>query len=138
MSDTLLFTVIPFHLLVVLVPISAFVLYKFPQAFHYLLALFLGVLVGYINLHTDEEIFPVLLLIAFGLFLGFTQAKKSWLYVVLLAMWVPLGEFVSLLARHKHTIDFISSMVAFLPASVGVYAGVFLRRASERSSAHLI
>ena len=53
MHHQLWITVISFHLMVVFLPVAMVLLYKRPDAWHFTLALFVGLLTGFINLHSD-------------------------------------------------------------------------------------
>ncbi len=138
MSTQIAFTVIGFHLLVILLPVSMLVLFKWPQAWHHMIAVFLGLLTGYINLHSGEIQFPILLLLVFGFFIAFSRPVKVWQFAVLLAMWIPIGQFILILAEGKlHPVfqEGIFSLVAFVPAFIGTSAGVVVRRANAHFSA---
>lgn len=130
MNSQLAFTIIGFHVLVIFLPISMVVLFKWPQAWHHILALFLGLLTGYINLHSDEVQFPVLHLLVFGFFIAFSQPKGAWQFALLLAMWIPIGQFITIYVEGKTQAiiqEGVFSLVAFIPALMGTYAGVAVR-----------
>lgn len=130
MNTQLAFTVIGFHLLVLLLPISMIVLFRWPQAWHHMIAIFLGLLTGYINLHSDEIQFPILLLLVFGFFIAFSRPTDAWQFALLLAMWIPIGQFILILVEgksHSFVQEGILSFVAFIPAFIGTYAGVAVR-----------
>ncbi|MEK7672090.1 MAG: hypothetical protein AAB344_07710 [Bacteroidota bacterium] len=138
MNTQLAFTMIGFHLLVIFLPISMVVLFKWPQAWHHMIALFLGLLTGYINLASDEVQFPALLLIAFGFFIAFSHPKGAWQFALLLAIWIPVGELVrSLLEGNIEAIlqEGFLPFVAFVPALLGTYAGITIRWAVTQYSA---
>ena len=78
MSQQLWFTVIAFHTIVLFLPFSMMILYRRPKSWNSIFALFLGLVVAFIDLQTDEVQFPSLLLLAFGFFLGFAQPKRAW------------------------------------------------------------
>ena len=78
MNAQVLFTMVWFHTLVLFLPLSMFLLYRWPSLWHHLLAIFLGIITGLIDLRSDEVQFPALLLIIFGFFLGFSQPTRAW------------------------------------------------------------
>ncbi len=130
MNAHLVCTVIGFHLLVVLFPVTIFVLWKWPATWHIMLALFLGVLIGYLNLHSDEIQFPALLLLVLGFFIGFSHPHDAWVFALLLAMWIPIGQFLSTYfydRTDRFVQEGILSLIAFVPAFAGTYAGVAVR-----------
>ncbi len=138
MNTQLAFTVIGFHLLVIFLPIAMFILFKWPQAWHHMIALFLGLLTGYINLHSDEVQFPVLLLLVFGFFIAFSQPKGAWQFALLLAMWIPAGQFIRIFVEGRTEgiwQEGFFSLVAFIPSLIGTYVGVAVRWAVTHFSA---
>lgn len=137
MDPKLLFTVTGFHLLVALVPLAMLLIYARPALYRWTLAVYLGVLTGFINLQSDEVQFPALLLIAFGFFLGYQERERIWLVPLLLAIWVPLGQCLRLWADPASgsvMSDGLMSFLAFLPAIAGTAGGYILRTASQRAT----
>lgn len=136
MSREVLFTVVMFNSLVLFVPVAMFLLNMRPQLWHYLLALFLGLVIGWIDLRAVEVQPTVLLLLVFGLFLGFAQPRHAWRWALLLAVWIPLGGFVALVVGLRTPAPVeptaLASFIAFIPAFIGTYAGVLVNRASSR------
>jgi hypothetical protein len=126
---------ITFYLMVLSVPVAAFLLFKWPRLWHLLLALYLGLLVGLTDLRTDDPQLPALLLITFGLFLGFAQPKAAWRWALVLGLWVPALGFIAFAVKvtPAQLSDVFFSFIALVPALVGAYAGVFVRRLSSRS-----
>ena len=129
MPESTLTTVITFNSLALLLPILMIVLYRKPDFLQTALSIFAGFLIGMINLRSNEVQFPVLLLLSFGFFVGFSRREHAWMRALLLAMWVPLGQCVEYVL-HLDTIKFgpevIGSLMAFVPAFIGVYSGVLL------------
>jgi hypothetical protein len=127
MHQLLLYTIIPFHLLVVFLLVAMFLLSKRPQLWYHLLALFTGLVVGFIDLHSDEIQLPALLLLAFGFFLGFAQPKNAWRWALYLGIWVPIFGNLRIFIEgtpDKLISEGLGSLLALLPAFLGVYAGV--------------
>jgi hypothetical protein len=136
MSKEILFTVVVFNSLVLFIPVAMFLLYKRPRLWHYLLALFLGLMIGWIDLRSVEVQPTVLLLLVFGLFLGFAQPRHAWRWAVILAVWIPLGGLVALVAGLRTPAPaepgVAGSFIAFIPALIGSYCGAFVNWASTR------
>jgi len=129
-----LFTVVTFNLMILFLPVAALLLFKWPRLWHLLLALYLGLLVGLTDLRTDDPQLPALLLITFGLFLGFAQPQAAWRWALILGLWVPALGFIASAASvtTAQLSDVFFSFIALVPALVGVYAGVFVHRLSSR------
>ncbi|MGA9405794.1 MAG: hypothetical protein WBW71_01550 [Bacteroidota bacterium] len=126
MPARLFITVIGFNFLVVIFLAGVVVVYFRPHHFGIMASLFFGWLTGFINLGTSEPQFPALLLLAFGFFLGFTTPKSIWKYAVILGVFVPLSQFISILVTDQKELlfsDGVGSFVAFLPAFGGAYLG---------------
>ena len=135
MPPQTLFTVITFNLMILFLPVAALLLFKWPRLWHLLLALYLGLLVGLTDLRTDDPQLPALLLITFGLFLGFAQPTAAWRWALVLGLWIP---FLGLIARaagvtNAQFSDVLFSLVALVPALIGAYAGVLVRRFTSRA-----
>jgi hypothetical protein len=129
MPVKLLFTIVGFNLLVVIFLVGVVVVYFRPNQFGMMAALFLGWLTGFINLSTSEAQFPVLLLLAFGFFLGFTTPKNVWKQAIVLGLFVPLSQFIWIEVMHQNELFFsdgVGSLISFLPAFGGVYLGKFV------------
>jgi hypothetical protein len=132
MSKQVLLTVILFYSLVLFIPIAAALLYVRPRLWHYLLALFLGIVVGWWDLGATDVQGIVLLLLVLGLFMGFAQPKQAWRWALLLAMFVPSIAFaaVALGVKTFSANETLGSMIAFLPALIGAYSGALVSRAA--------
>ena len=129
MSEHLAIIFIGFNTLLGAMVLAIILSYVRPALFPWCMAGFLGLLVGYINLLTDATQFPVMLLLAFGFFMGYQTRKRVWLVPVLLAFWVPGGELLQLLFGTLHgpgTMPF-GPLLAFVPAAIGTAVGGFLR-----------
>ena len=129
MPAKLLFTIVGFNLLVVIFLVGVVVIYFRPSQFGMMASLFLGWLTGFINLSTSEAQFPVLLLLAFGFFLGFTTPKSVWKQAIVLGLFVPLSQFIWIEVTHQNELFFsdgVGSLISFLPAFGGVYLGKFV------------
>lgn len=130
MNDQILLTVIGFHSLVLLFPISMVLLWKWPKLWHQLLALVLGVLIGFLDLRSDDPQFAVLLLLMFGSFLGFAQPERAWRGALILGAGVPIFQFLKITIEGtsgKLLTEAIFSVLAFIPPIIGVYTGVVIQ-----------
>jgi hypothetical protein len=131
MPAQLLLTIVSFNLMVMLLLVCMIAIYRKPASWPTALCLFLGYLVGFVDLQVSEVQFPVLLLLAFGFFIGFSSRNRALLHGVLLAGWVPLGALVKYLAMPgalKFGPEVFGSLLAFVPAFVGIGIGVVMQR----------
>ncbi len=131
-----LFAVIAFNSLVLFIPIAAVLLWRWPRMWMHLFTLFLGIVVGLVDLRSSEPQFAALLLLVFGLFAGFAQPRRAWLWALLLGIWVPILGILSYmlhLSAGTNTEAFTST-IALIPAFVGAYAGAIIKRLSAAES----
>ncbi len=133
MPTQTLWTVIGFNSLVMVFAIMVLALRWRPQWWPTMLTLFAGMLIGFLEPRTEEIIFIVFLLIAFGFFAGFAQPRHAWRWAILLAVWVPLNEAFAMTigARTVAQPNLLASFFAFVPAFVGTYAGVLVHQLSH-------
>ena len=138
MPTQTLWTVIGFNSLALMLPLTMALLWWKPQLWLAMLTVFAGMMVGFITPRSSELQFPLLLLIAFGFFAGFSQPRHAWRWAVLLAIWVPINEaFAQLLGARTATADapnIAASFFAFAPAFIGAYAGVLVHRVSSAAN----
>jgi hypothetical protein len=123
--DSVLATVILFHTLVASFILAGVAVGARPSLWHYALALFLGLLVGFINLRTNEIQLPALLVLAFGFFLGSSQPRRAWRRTLLIAIWIPCGEFIRAVVQANGVIqlsDTLTSCVSFVFGFTGTHA----------------
>jgi len=129
MPAKLLFTVVGFNMLFVIFLAGVVITYFRPNRFGTMASLFLGWLAGFVDLNSTEPQFVVLLLLAFGFFIGFVTPQKVWKHALLLGAFVPLGQFMWIIATdHWGTIvpEGFGALIAFLPAFGGSYLGQFI------------
>ncbi|HTR81984.1 MAG TPA: hypothetical protein VMM58_10175 [Bacteroidota bacterium] len=137
MPAKLLVTIIGFNSLAVIFLAAIIIIYLRPGQFGIMASVFLGWLTGFINLGSTEAQFPVLLLLAFGFFIGFITQKKVWKYAFILGAFVPLSEIVSIAVLHPDAswfADGAGSLIAFVPAFMGVYLGKFIAPSQHSSN----
>src|SRR5438874_3980652 len=130
MSSQTLWTVLNFNGLVLAFLLMMLALSARPQWWQAMLTLFAGLLIGFMEPRTEEIIFIVFLLFAFGFFAGFVQPRGAWRWAILLAMWVPLNELFALVmnVRLVEPPNPAAGLFAFVPALLGTYMGVLLQR----------
>ena len=129
MPTKFLVTIIGFNFLVVIFLAGVVLVYFRPNHFGIMMSLFLGWLTGFINLGTSEPQLPVLLLLAFGFFVGFITPTSVWKHAIVLGVFVPLSQFIWIVVTHQRELiisDSVGSFIAFLPAFGGAYLGKFL------------
>jgi hypothetical protein len=93
-------------------------------------ALAIGLVIGYIDLHSTEVQFPALLILVGGFVFGFIQPRGAWRWGVSLGLGVPLahliGSFFNLLPPFQTEIFGLIGLPLIF-ALAAVYAGSLLR-----------
>jgi len=133
MTPTALYSMVSFYFLVSFFFASVVFVYVSPNRWHILLTIFLGLVTAFIEVQSYEVSFSVLLLLAFGFFLGFTKPATPFRTASLFAIWLPLMTFFHLAMTGSKS-SFVSagvgSFVAFIPAVGGSYLGALIRKHS--------
>jgi hypothetical protein len=137
MSIQTWFTVIAFNALVLGLFIAAIILWRKPELWLHLWTLFVGVLVGLMDVRATEVQMAILLLLGFGFFAGFNQPRRAWRWGLLLGVWVPLFAFIAVGVglTQWHMQAQLGSIMALVPAFLGTYAGVLIKKLSARAQA---
>ena len=97
------------------------------------IALVLGLIVGWLDLHITEVIITIIGLFTAGLVLGLLQPAAAWRWPVLVVIGLPLMVVIAHMS-HMQTaepaqLDIGVALVALLFVFAGTYAGVFIRYA---------
>lgn len=126
-------TKVIFYTLVIFLPVMMAVLSRRPEWWQYLFALFLGLVTSWIEVASVGVQLPALLLIVFGMFMGFARPKSAWLSGLLLGVWIPLSHSAAVIVGLEpyQPGQTISSLLALLFAFAGTYLGVLVSRISK-------
>jgi hypothetical protein len=96
-----------------------------------LVTLALGTLVGYTDLRAEEVQPAVLLLLSFGVLMGAAYPEGAWRRALMLGLSVPLAHVISHYTGRALPYPvprFADTFLALIPAFIGSYIGVALRR----------
>lgn len=94
-------------------------------------AVLLGLIVGWLDLHVTEVLIPIMTLMSFGLLFGFVQPRAAWRWALMLALGIPVMEFVAV----KFSIETVEPVnvnlgvviIACAFTLLGTYLGVLIR-----------
>jgi len=104
------------------------------------IALVLGLVVGWLDLHVTEVVVTIVSLLAVGLLLGLLQPSAAWRWAVLIAIGLPLMATVARLSAMQTAeparLDARITLVALAFGLLGSYAGVFIRRMVRAITSH--
>jgi hypothetical protein len=95
------------------------------------LAIVLGLIAAYAALHGAGDLLVYVLLFMFGGLLGYIAPESPWRWGLVLGIWVPIGEIVyamSLPSGAPPAAQLLQPLLALVPAFLGAYAGMLLRR----------
>lgn len=96
-----------------------------------LVTLALGTLVGFTDLRAEEVQPAVLMIVSFGALLGAAYPEGAWRRALMLGLSVPVAHLV---AQYTGRVlpypvpHFLDTFLALIPAFVGTYLGVGLRK----------
>ena len=127
------FTIISFNSMAAYVPLSALILYMRPGSWPYLLSIFNGLLIAFIDLGASEVQVPALLLLAFTFFTGFASPRAAWRWGIITGMWVPVFHIVRVSLEKNSAFSLHEdwgSLLALVFAFAGSYGGSFIQRIS--------
>ncbi len=128
-----------FNSLLLFVFLSAIALWRKPSLWLYLFTLFLGFIVGWLDLKTTEVSSSVLMLLTFGFFAGFAQPRRAWLWGLFLGIWVPVLSFIAanLRVTSPTSTELVTSFLALVFSLAGAFAGAVVRRFAAREAIDL-
>ncbi len=130
MSPQNLLNYIIFNSLLLFMVAAAIALWLKPRLWLPLFTLFLGFIVGWLDLSSSEVSSSVLMLLMFSFFAGFAQPRRAWLSALLLGIWVPIFGLLAanLHVTHLTSAEMIASLLPLVFTFAGAYAGFVARR----------
>ncbi len=127
-TTSTLVAAVGFHTLVVVLLAIAVSLCFRPLLWLPLLAVFLGLLTGFIDLLSHEVQLPALMLLASSFFVAFARPLHPWRWALLIGVWLPAGGLIQQLALKTSAPPpghAALSLLALVPAMLGAYGGAF-------------
>jgi len=96
----------------------------------YLLATFLGVCAGVLEVKIGDLLFTALIVLASTLLLGMLRPERPWRWPLVVGVGVPVVTFLAylFLAERPYRAQIYESFLAFLPGIAGAYGGSVARR----------
>ena len=98
-----------------------------------ILAVVLGLAIGWLDVHTTEVSVTIAALLAAGGLCGLAQPRAPWRWAILIALGLPIvaaaARFAGLVTAEPIRLDPLVALVAAVFALVGCYTGAFMRRA---------
>lgn len=133
MTNQGIFNWILFNALILYLPIAAVILWQRPKTWLLLLTIFLGIVIGWLDMKTTEASVSALLLLTLGFFCGFAQPKRAWLSALALGAGVPLFAWLATFLQLNllTSVEQVTSLLALVFSFGGAYAGVLVRCVSK-------
>lgn len=99
------------------------------EAIFYLLAAAWGIAAGWVEVAVDDLLFTALLVLTGCMLLGMLRPRWPWRWVVVVGIFIPLSEIGAFLisSLRPTRAQIWGSFLAFLPGTVGAYAGALFR-----------
>ena len=108
---------------------------KTPENSAVIVAIILGVVAGGVDLAAGSPQVAPALIVVFAFLLSLTYPRRAWMWALLTAMFVPLVNTLVVELGYPHfrrPESVYLSYLAFVPAFIGAYSAVFLRRYSAK------
>jgi hypothetical protein len=114
-------------------------LVSLPKTWPHLLALAAGLLIGYVDLRTEEVWSGLTSLLLVVFIFGLLHPHQAWQWALLVGVGLPLAYLVALWIGYTlpcrpgfgcptvNTITTLQTFKALVPAFVGAYSGAFLK-----------
>lgn len=99
----------------------------------YAVAVVLGSFTGYVDVRVNDLMLTAVLACGFAMFLSFLKPVRPWLWALLVAIFIPLGQVAAywLAKQSASRAEIWEAALAFLPANAGAYGGFALRLAIQ-------
>ena len=101
------------------------------EALAWLAAIAIGAFAVHVDLHNDEVQAAVLVLLVGGGLLGMIVPHRAWRWALILGLSIMVGDYAApqlhLIARQPAPVNW-GALVALIPAFIGTYVGVGVRR----------
>ena len=96
-------------------------------------AVCVGLIIGYVDWHVDEVQVPILLIAGSSFIFSLFSGDKAWLWGLMIGCGVPIshiiGRAMGFQENYPVNPNIFVTFLAFIPAFVGAYCGVLLRKA---------
>ena len=91
-----------------------------------------GFSAGAVDFRNDEPQAAVLVIVVFAGLLGFVQPRKAWRWAIIIGLGVPVVYLISTALGYQPKSvpepGWYASLIALIPAFIGTYGGVLLRK----------
>jgi hypothetical protein len=96
----------------------------------YILAVALAMFTGFVDMHNDEVQAALLVILVGSATLAFIEPRAAWRWALILGLSIPVTYLIVPLVDYTTPFQMDSywgTFLAFVPAFIGAYGGVFLR-----------
>jgi len=125
------FIMLAFYLMCAYLPVSAICLFFRPASWPYLLALFLGLFLGVLDLGATDVQGTAILLLTLSMFVAYASPRAPWRWGILTGIWVPafgIARWYAAGSPHLHAGGPWDASMALMFSFAGSYAGSLIHR----------
>ncbi len=103
------------------------------DVFYYCLAVLSGVAAGWVSIKVGDLLLTAMMVLAASMLLGVLSPQKPWRWVMLVAVFVPLVEWLAFfyLSEKPSRAQIYESFLVFMPGIAGAYGGAIGRGALD-------
>jgi hypothetical protein len=98
---------------------------------YYVIALLSGAGVGYISVRVEDLLLSAVLIACACMFLGFMRTKHMWRWMILVPVFIPLGQLLAykVAGQRISRLDLSGALTALFPSIAGTACGAVARKA---------
>jgi hypothetical protein len=98
-------------------------------SFHYVLAVLLGLLAGWVDIKFGDLLFTAMIVLAACILLGYMRPNRPWRWVLIVGIFVPLIDWLAyfFLREKPGRAQIYESFLAFMPGIAGAYGAALGR-----------
>jgi hypothetical protein len=98
-------------------------------SFHYVLAVLLGLLAGWVDIRFGDLLFTAMIVLAACILLGYMRPNRPWRWVLLVGIFVPVMDWLAyfFLREKPGRAQIYESFLAFMPGIAGAYGAALGR-----------
>jgi hypothetical protein len=98
---------------------------------YYVIGLVSGAAVGYISVRVEDLLLTAVLIACACMFLGFMRTRHIWRWIILVPVFIPLGQFLAykVAGQRISRLDLSDTFTALFPSIAGTVCGAVARKA---------
>ena len=95
-----------------------------------ILAILLGAIAGYVDLHEEDVQTPALLVTSFAFFLGFARPRAAWAWGLIIGLSIPAAHLIARMVGYRppYPVSLPTTFLAVAFALAAAYVGVAMKK----------